>query len=223
MEVQTLSKRGRSAFTLIEATVIIALVGVLVAASLPSLDSWMSNQRLRNSARSVDAALSFARGEAVRTGNVQVVFFDTDTQGSDLFDANGAQVPVLVLDDGRPGAGTQNCEIDTGEAVRGFAFEGDSTFGVTHATTKVTGDNGNGSISSGTTFTDASSNATNWVLFRPEGTPLAASSTCVTGTLGSGGGGVYLTDGARDIAVVLTPLGASRVHSFEGSGGSWTQ
>ena len=59
------------------------------------------------------------------------------------------------------------------------------------------------------------------MLFRPEGTPLAFDTSCVTDTIGSGAGGVYLTNAERDVAVVLSPLGATRVHAAAGEG--WSQ
>ena len=90
-------------FTLIEMVIIVAIAGILVALATSSLDSWFVNQRLRDSGHTLASAFSYARGEAVRTGNMHVVFWDEDTLGNDLV-ANGETVPVLVLDDGRPRA-----------------------------------------------------------------------------------------------------------------------
>ena len=40
--------------------------------------------------------------------------------------------------------------------------------------------------------------------------------------MGSGGGAVYLSDGNRDLAVVLTPLGGSRVHAWDAAQAVWS-
>ena len=204
----------KAGFTLIETMLVVAVLGVMALLSAPSLNQWAENERLRSSALQVSAALSYARSEAVRTGNVHLVLFQEDAQGNTL------STPILVVDDGRPGSSDQNCEIDTGEPTRGFGLEDDVSFGVNHASGKVSVDAGASSITDGSTFENAAGNAATWVLFRPEGRPLAFSSDCTLGTLGSGGGGIYLTNGDRDLAVVLTPLGSLRMHGWRTGGWS---
>ena len=39
---------------------------------------------------------------------------------------------------------------------------------------------------------------------------------------GNAGGAIYLTNGQRDYAIVLSPLGAVRVHAFEEGTNQWT-
>ena len=96
------------------------------------------------------------------------------------------------------------------------------SFGLTHASSKVGTDGGGSSIVSGSTFLDAGGNAATWVLFRPEGPPRAFSSDCTNGKVGSGDGGIYLTNGERDVAVVLTALGATRLHGWDAAGSGWS-
>jgi hypothetical protein len=45
---------------------------------------------------------------------------------------------------------------------------------------------------------------------------------CNLSPIGDGGGAVYLTNGQRDYAVVLSPLGAVRVHAWNVGAGAWT-
>ena len=59
-----------------------------------------------------------------------------------------------------------------------------------------------------------------FVVFTPQGLPVSATAACATGGPGSGAGAVYLTNGNRDIAIVLTPLGTVRVHAWTGA--AWT-
>ena len=126
----------------------------------------------------------------------------------------------MFANDGLPGTANQNCAIDGGETLLGFPRVRDVSFGFSEASGTVTSDSGSGAMASGTTFTDAEGDPASWVLFRPEGPPFAFSSDCTTGAVGSGAGGIYLTNGKRDAAVVLTPLGARRMHSRAGSGWS---
>jgi len=212
--------RRRGGFTLTELGIVVGLVGALAAIAAPSLSAMFANQRLTNSALKASNALSFARGEAIRTGNVHLVFFRTTETGATLVDGSGTAVDILVVDDGRLGSGGQNCKLDGGETATSFDFEDGVSFGVTDATSTVVTDSGSSTISNGSSLQDGAGNAASWLLFRPEGPVYGFKSDCTMGAVGSGGGGIYVTNGDRDVAVVVTPLGASRMHRW-GAGG-WT-
>jgi hypothetical protein len=132
----------------------------------------------------------------------------------------------MVLNDGNPA--TANCHIEGGEDSEIVAAEIDVGWGVTGATVRVPIDSGGASFtppqSSGSTFADPSNTATNWVVFRPDGVPVGVSGTANTcgnvGDTGTGGAALYFTNGQRDYAVSLSPLGAVRVHVW--SGAAWT-
>jgi len=202
----------RAGYTLVETVVVVAIIAAVIAVAAPSMRRWGANQRLQGSAAKVSAAYSYARSEAVRSGNIQLVLFQADAQGNAL----GAGA-ILVVDDGQPGSSDQNCAIDSGEPTKSFTLEDDVSFGVSQASSKVSADAGASTVTAGSTFEDAGGSAATWVLFRPEGRPLAFSSDCTVGAPGSGGGGVYLTNGSRDTAAVLTPLGAVRLHRWDRS------
>ena len=208
-------------FSLIEIAVVVAIAGVLAIAAAPSMGEWRSNERLKAAGRSVATALSFARSEAVRTGNNHIAFFQTDAQGTPLA-VGGDPVPIAVIDDSRPGSALQNCQIDAGEIVSGVPAEQGVAWGVSAATVAVPSDFGGGDFTSGSTFRDPAGNPASWVLFQPQGTPVAFTPGCGLGTVGGGGGAIYLSNGLRDLAVVLTPLGSVRMHSFEEGTGTWT-
>jgi len=222
--------RERLGFTLIEIMVVVGIIAVLAALTTLQMGEWFANQRVKAAARSAADAFQLARSEAIRTGSNHIVFFaspgDTDPAGTVLLDAHGSWVPILILNDGPPT--TANCQIDGGEATRGIPPGSDVEWGVSKATVKVPDDTGRAPFSppqaSGRTFADLSNNAVNWVLFRPDGIPVSftfAGGTCgqIAGT-GSGGGALYITNGERDYAVVLSPLGSARVHLW--SGNAWS-
>jgi type IV fimbrial biogenesis protein FimT len=56
----------QTGFTLIELMVTVSIMGILLAASLPSVGVWLSNQRIRNTASSISAGIQYAQTEAVR-------------------------------------------------------------------------------------------------------------------------------------------------------------
>jgi hypothetical protein len=172
-----------------------------------------------------------ARAEAIRTGNNHIVFFGnpgvTDPSGNPV-ERNGSWVPVLLINDGPPA--TADCAIGGGEIVEGILPEGDLEWGVTLAGAAIGTDSGAAAFDpagwDGATFADPGNTKVNWVLFQPSGIPVtfvgAVGSCGAIGTTGTGGGALYITNGKRDYGVVLSPLGAARVHVFNQTAGGWT-
>lgn len=217
-------------FSLLEVMIVVGLVSVLAAVAVPSIIEWRTHYQAKQAARSIAGIFHKARAEAMRTGDQQVVFFGnpglTDP-GGNAVEAGGSWVPVLSLDDGVPG--TANCRIDPGETSAFIRPVGDLSWGVSHATGPVASDSGGAPFNpastwDGGTFTKPNASKANWVLFRANGVPVAFEgdgSGCGTiADTGSGGGGLYLTDGERDFGVVLTPLGGARLHVW--NNGAWS-
>ncbi len=61
-----LSRRCARGFTLIEAVVVIAVIGLLVMAAGPSISTWIRNTQIRGVASSIQMGLMKARSEAIR-------------------------------------------------------------------------------------------------------------------------------------------------------------
>ena len=62
----TTCARRQHGFTLIEALVVIAMIGVLLALAAPSFNTFTANQRVKTASFDVYAALVFARSEAIK-------------------------------------------------------------------------------------------------------------------------------------------------------------
>ncbi len=212
----------QNGFTLIEMMVVVGIAGVMIAMAVPAFQQWGVNQRGSAGIRSIAGALIRARHEAIRTGNNHLVFFQQDTVPNVLVDSEGVAVPVVVINDDQPGSTNQNCKIDAGKTIAVVYAEDGLSWGVTHATSRVPTDAGTGSIGTGSSFTKPDASAASWVLFRPDGTPVAFAPDCTTAGIGSGAGAVYITNGVRDYAAVLMPLGAIRVHTRNRGGGQWS-
>jgi prepilin-type N-terminal cleavage/methylation domain-containing protein len=226
--------RVRAGFSLLEVMLVCAVIAAIAAMAVPSWRAVQANNRLRDAAGEVMDALSVARARAIATGDNFVVYFNTglgggtDLCGNALVDANGVPVPILILDDGPPGGATANCCIDAGDVVETRAGENGVQWGVDFAAAAAPGDaDPAANFASGATFTDPGGAAREWVAFRPDGIPVGFNDTatpgvCTLGTTGTGGGGIYLNNDRRDLAVVLSPLGGVKIHLYERSGAAWS-
>jgi prepilin-type N-terminal cleavage/methylation domain-containing protein len=220
----------RGGYTMIEIAVALAIIGVVTALTLPNVAQYLENANGRAAAKSVADAFNFARAQAIRTGNNHVVFFAAggagDVAGHDLEASDGRAVPILVLNDGRPGSTGQNCEIDADEEI--VVFDAQDGVGWGHnaapASTPAPDDVAVSTIptTGSSFFAPNGTTAVTWVEFRPDGVPVAIDASCNAGRLGSGGGTIYLWTENRDYAITLAPLGGVRVHVWNPGTGAWT-
>jgi len=227
-------QRLAAGLTLVEISVAVGIAGIALALVSISFSSWTAQQRARSSARALSDLFILARTEAVRTGNHHVLYFGnpgaTDPSGNPV-EADGSWTPLLLINDGPPD--TANCQIDGGETLTFVSPTQGLSWGVSAASAAIADDTGAAPFDpsgppdwDGSTFADPSNTKANWVLFRPDGVPVGftgSMSGCGTvGGLGTGGGGLYLTNGDRDYGVVLTPIGGVRVHRWVPDSGAWS-
>ena len=209
-----------------EVGITLAIIGVALVIAIPSLNRATENGELRDTAMALDGGLVSARGEAIRTGDVHLFFMFQDAEGNPLLDANGDPVPVLVHNDGPPGSPEQNCRIDAGESAMALGKEElkkiDMMGGLPGGTAEALYDLGMGDPSqSGSSFVDPAGNSVTWVMFRPEGVPIAFDANCNLGEPGSGAGTFYMKNEDRIFAVSLSPMGTTKVMTFNQATGDW--
>jgi prepilin-type N-terminal cleavage/methylation domain-containing protein len=232
MRARTRRRGGRSAgFTLIEMMVVVAVIGIMAALGTPLFAQFFADLRLKAAARDTADAFRLARAEAIRTGQRHLVLFSaavagdppaTDPGGTPLPNdpTTGGPVPVVIVRDTNA-----NCRMDAGEGQQSVLAKKDVAWGSSVSLADPDGpddDLGLADHSSGSSFQAPTGGATTWVLFGPDGIPLGFDAACNVGALGSGAGGIYLGNGRRDYAVVLSPLGSVRVHNWIEGTGEWS-
>jgi type II secretory pathway pseudopilin PulG len=206
---------------MIELMVVIGILGIIAAAAIPTLLGGSDNARLKTAVRELSAAFDLARSEAIRTGQIHLVFVGTDASGNALPAFNGTPAVVVVVNDGIPGSANQNCQIDAGEVVLSMPPRAAVAAGIMPGVVQMAEDVGTGVIATGSTFTEPDGDPASWVLFRPEGTAHAFDAACAIGTLGSGAGGIYLNNGMRQFGYALRPMGNGRVRVWERGSAAW--
>ncbi len=223
-------RRTQSAFTIVEIMIVVAIAALMVALAVPSWQRMNDNIRLKTAARAAQDTFGYAREQAVRTGRRHLVFSQTGLAQDDC--GNAIPSALMVLDDVN-----QDCCIDLGEptwAPEELAQAGvqqTAFWGITNAAAVVPGDSGAGAMTTGSTFTRFGGGASNGVAFRGDGIPLGMSAACAPGGIGSGAGGYYFTNGRvgltpaerRDYAVIVSPLGTSKVFAWDALQARWTQ
>lgn len=215
-------QRSAAGFTVLELLVAIAIIGVMAALAVPSVRQVRANTRLKEVVRDVADAFHTARQRAVANRRNHIVYLGqtapnpTDVCGN-VFPvvASGIETRAMVLDD-QDG----DCCIDAGEIIDRVVSD-DVQWGVVNAAAAAPNDGGLGAMATGSSFADPAGTQARWVLFRPDGVPVAVDNACTLGNVGTGTGGVYLNNGNREYAVVLTALGGVRVHGFEQGVADW--
>jgi type II secretory pathway pseudopilin PulG len=219
-------EKRRGGYSLTELGITIGIVGVAMMIALPSLNRANENSELRDTAITLDSGLANARAEAMRTGDVHLFFIMQDAEGNALVDPAGNAVPVLIVNDGAPGSADQNCRIDPGERTISLSSEELKKIAMMSAPpTGVeipAGDHGSGNPGqNGSSFVDPAGNSVTWVMFRPEGMPMAFDVDCNLGEPGSGAGSLYMHNEDRSYVVTLSPMGTTRVMTFNETSGAW--
>jgi type IV fimbrial biogenesis protein FimT len=230
-----IEKRSQG-LTLIELVVVVVIVGIMASMAVPAMRNMRKDQQLRSSIRAVADSFSLARAHAIKTGNNVIVVFQ-NASGSPPPASLATSSIIDVALDGP--AASADCTIATTEVVWNMVSDptiSNLSWGTTASLAggnAVPTDQGLAPSNSanGSTFTDASattatidaSKFASWVVFQPDGLPrLMDPADCANlGSAGQGGGGIYVTNGRRDYAVVLSGLGTVRVHNWEGT--QWSQ
>jgi type II secretory pathway pseudopilin PulG len=225
---------------MLELAVVLAVIAILASVGGFALQNWATDQRAKGVSRDLADLLQIARAEAIRSSTNHVVFFGQDSGGNPLFTDAGQPAWALAIAD--PNG---NAAPDGGEARHDVPVPAPGTgviygralgrVAVPRNAGAMMGDPFAGTPQEGTlpelnspgNFRDPTNAAgiQSMVLFAPDGTPRSVVPDgfggSVTGMIGSGDGAVYVTNGNREFAVVMAPLGAVRVFSWDAAAGQW--
>jgi len=242
-EENTQVSRRNTAFTLFELMMVVAIIAVVAAMAASSWRVTQQNNRIRTMAREISGAMEMARSHAIQEEAIYGVYVslgagrNQDLCGNPL---NPNRVATIFLDNGGGGPVVSNCCVDPAERSQTFPRDDGAAnglaWGATWAPGTVPTDQGTtpGNLATGTSFPFIAGGTAPLILFRPDGVPVQPSAVCAQGQVGSGTGAFYLTTQsagpnavvtpgqAKDYAVVISPLGATRIHTFERSANQWT-
>ena len=108
------SPSWRRGFTLIEALVVLTIVGVMLAYGVPAFTTWLSNTRIRGTAESILSGLQYAKAEAA-SRNQQVRFqLVTNLTTACTRTTSGASW-VVDLVDATNDSVESNCQLDAND------------------------------------------------------------------------------------------------------------
>jgi len=78
------ARRGEAGFSLIELTVVLVLLGLIVAVGMPALQDWLERYRVRTAAQGLAAEMQLQRMRAVSRNTAHTIVFNA---------ANGTYTP----------------------------------------------------------------------------------------------------------------------------------
>lgn len=112
--------RTQSGVTLIELAIGMVIIGILMAAAMPSFRTWIQNTQIRSAAESVYNGLQVARAEAVRRNNIVRFQLMSSLDASCALSGAGSSWVVSRAD------ASAKCDIAPSDTIDPFIIQGRS-------------------------------------------------------------------------------------------------
>lgn len=116
-------------FTLVEALIVVALMGILALFSMPALFNFIERTKLESTVRQAASQVQLARLDAIKTGGVTTVQMDIPQRMIRVTRADGRQISMMPLPTGVSfGTPTYTANLQANgsvDAVGSFLFVSD--------------------------------------------------------------------------------------------------
>jgi type IV fimbrial biogenesis protein FimT len=120
---------GNRGFSLVELMVVVAIVGVLVAISVPNFVDWIRNARYKAAANLALMTLRQAKGQAINLNQRVKVEFDLETSAVVINVVGGPVILTSKIPEGIGVKGGTKCTTTSGKVSFTFNPTGSSSAG----------------------------------------------------------------------------------------------
>lgn len=115
--------RKNTGFTLVELLIVVAIMGVIAAVTIPGYMAFIPNYRLRSAAEELQGDIQFAKIRAIKLGVVVSIRVNTATDTYTMFVDNGAGANTgNGTLDGDEGAPIKTATMASGIDITGVTF-----------------------------------------------------------------------------------------------------
>ena len=115
--------RKNTGFTLVELLIVIAIMGIIAAVTIPGYLAFIPNYRLRSAAEELQGDIQFAKIRAIKLGVVVSIRVNTATDTYTMFVDNGAGANTgNGALDGDEGAPIKTATMASGIDITGVTF-----------------------------------------------------------------------------------------------------
>jgi prepilin-type N-terminal cleavage/methylation domain-containing protein len=123
--------KKRAGFTLLELMMVIVIIGILAALTIPNMGGWSAKRELENTARDLLSNFQQARSQAITMGRNVVIQVDVANDWYQILDSNGTViVPQRTMPQGINIVSAQNFPLSATVNTAGIDPRGFSSLGV---------------------------------------------------------------------------------------------
>lgn len=221
--------RQENGWTLIETIIVVAIIGVLCAMTVPMMVRYRLSEDARSQANTVARAISDARSQAMSGGNPTFLLFDDPSNPNANIPQLEARRFALLVDDldanGQfNGADTaRNFHLKDGLAAEVSGWGQDPSGSQPFSNAPLAPEDAVAGqladLNEATTFPLDPNTGAPAIGFNSQGIPVSLATPTNWGT---GAGAYYVTDNNQTVyAVIVLPLGGVRVRVLSPSEGAW--